>query len=73
MSIAEQRPACIFQTESVFFFDAVRHCHGIFRDDSALVECGVLRGDDFSPTGGAGAEENKRGECEKEAGGFHFE
>ena len=28
----------------------VRNSHGIFRDDSALAECGVLGSDDFSPT-----------------------
>ena len=32
----------------------------------------MLGGYNFSPAGGAGAEENKRGECEKEAGGFHL-
>ncbi len=62
MSIADQRPACFFQTESVFFFDAVWHRHGIFRDNSALVEGGVLGSNDFSPAGGARAEEEKRSE-----------
>ena len=51
----------------------VRNSYGIFRDNSALVECGVLRGDDFSPAGGARAEENNRSECEEYAGGFHLE
>jgi len=37
------------------------------------MERGVLGGDDFSPAGGARAEENKRSECEEYAGGFHLE
>ena len=65
MSIADQKPACFLPTVLVFFFDAVRNSHRIFRDDSALVECCVLSGDDFSPAGGAGAEEKKRSECEE--------
>jgi hypothetical protein len=34
------------------------------------VESGVLSGDDFSPAAGAGAEENKRSECEEKAEHF---
>jgi len=45
----------------------------IFCNDCALMERGVLGGDDFSPAGGARAEENKRSECEEYAGGFHLE
>lgn len=40
----------------------IRDSHGIFRDDCAVVEGGVLGSDDFSPAGGAGAEENERSE-----------
>ena len=48
----------------------VRNSHGIFCDDSALVEGGVLGSDDFSPAGGARAEEKKRSECEEKAEHF---
>jgi len=50
--------------------DFVRNCHRVFGYNCALMECGVLGRDDFSPAAGAGAEEDKRDKSEEKAGHF---